>query len=127
MSHYVYSTIGQDMLYTQYKKTSHVPVPVSQVLIRGGAHVIDKNLHTPRGIVTKISDEQLKILENIELFKMHKENGFIVVQSNKENPTKVAQRDMKEKDDSAQKTTQDFIELRQKHPENSPLRPAKVK
>ncbi len=123
---YVYSTLGQDMLYVNFVKGGNdFNLPVEEVLIKGGANVINKRtLITPLGIRTEITDKQHEILKRNGVFQLHVKNGFIVVQDVKEKVEKVIQREMQSKDDSAQMTHKDFEKLRKKGKEGEI--PAKI-
>jgi len=111
---YVYSTLGQDMVYTNFIKSGNdTNLPDEEVLIKGGAGVINKQtLITPLGIRTEITDRQHEVLKRNETFKRHVKNGFIVVQDNKQKVEKVVKEHMELKDKSAQMTGKDFEELR---------------
>lgn len=88
---YVYSTLTADNNYTVYEKGgADLPVEAGSVLIRGGSNVADRRLHTPRGVVTKISAEQLKALRSNEVFKLHERNGYVTISDKKEDPEVVA-------------------------------------
>lgn len=125
MTMYVYSALGQDTLYTGYIKTVDLPVVQRQVYIKGGVGVSNKNLITPRGVRTEVSDEDHEFLRNNEVFKKHVKNGFITMEKYKANAEKVAINSLQEKDGSAQKTPEDFEKERQSLPEG--MRPAPLK
>lgn len=111
----VYSTMSQDVRYADYARTTReqIPVVLRSVLIRGGANVAQKNLITPLGVVTEINDEEYALLEGKEgkegnqVFKKHKEAGFIKVEKKKSSVEKVV-KDMTGKDKSAQYKKEDF-------------------
>jgi hypothetical protein len=82
MAYYVYSTLANDQKYVTYKPLQEgqdIGVIDESVLIEGKANVATKNLVTPRGLVTKVSEAQYKILEKCPAFKKHVENGYISV------------------------------------------------
>lgn len=107
-TNYVYSTMTTGVRYVQYSKSvNDMPVVESFVDIAGGANLPDKHLVTPRGVVTKVTDEQLALLEQNPLFKRHKENGFIIVDSVKVDP-EVKASDMEQRDDSSPLVPEDF-------------------
>lgn len=81
MTLYIYSTLSNDQNYA---------VNDGVVSITGQANIMTKQMFTPRGRVTEITDEQYAQLKNNHVFKLHKENGFITVESRKEDPEKVA-------------------------------------
>ncbi len=109
---YVYSTLSSDQEYCQYPRKADpkgIPQIIERVFINGKANVTNKKTFvTPKGVVTEVSDEQLKILDSITAFKDHKEAGFILVESKKAEPAKVAKASMKAKDKSAQLVAADF-------------------
>lgn len=109
---YVYSTLSSDQTYCQYQKKldpKKIPQILERIFINGKANVVNKNTFiTPKGVVTEITDEQLKILETIPAFKNHKEAGFIKVDTSQTDPEKVAKADMTAKDKSAQLVESDF-------------------
>lgn len=99
---YVFSTLACDQLYTTWTKGgADLPIQGDTVLIRGGTGIMDDRLITPLGVCTVISQEELALIENDEGFKLHKANGFIVVQQIEADPEKVAA-DMNTVDKSAQ-------------------------
>lgn len=107
---YVYSTLTASQNYTGYKP--HVEgqshnVPEKHVLIKGGSNVAGRHLHTPIGIATKVTDDELKFLEQHPIFKLHQENGFIKVSTANEDTEKVAG-DMETRDKAAPLVPQDF-------------------
>lgn len=75
---FVYSTLTADNIYAAYVKVANdLPQVERQVLIRGGTNVADKRLHTPRGVVTKITADELEALKDNHVFGQHVDNGFI--------------------------------------------------
>lgn len=109
---YIYSTLSTDQIYAQYAKSDNNDLPIveKKVHIHGGANVVDKKqLVTPRGVVTHVSDEDLALLESNQQFQRHKKNGFIVVDSRKVDP-EVRAADMVSRDDSAPMTPEDYDE-----------------
>ena len=110
---YVYSTLTNDQVYTLWRPAStekNPNVALKKVKINGGHGRMDrKNLVTPLGVVTEVSNEELEALNQIGAFRKHMEAGFIKVDKKKSDPEKVAS-DMAEKDASAQKTPSDFVE-----------------
>ena len=95
MSKYIYSTLTGAQVYRDKDG--------NKVRIEGGANSPSKHMMTPRGIATKVTDDQLKVLENCNLFKAHKQNGFIEVSAFEKNADKVA-KDLKSNDKSAPDT-----------------------
>lgn len=104
MSVYIYSTLSQDTAYTSYKPLLNdrdISQVESKVLIKGGSGVINKNLVTPMGTVTKVTDEEYALLEENQVFQMHVQNGFIVAERAKASINKVA-KDMESRDRGSQ-------------------------
>lgn len=107
---YVYSTLSNDQAYTQWEvSTDGAPhIATGRVLIRGKVNVTDKHFHTPKGVVTVITGEQLAKIERSGSFQRHKKAGYIKVERKKADPEAVAKADMTAKDASAQLTKKDF-------------------
>ena len=109
---YVYSTLTGDQEYALYPPPKDIdfkgiPKPLKTVVVYGGSNVINKNMVTPRGVVTHVTDEQLKTLEQIKAFQKHRTRNFISVDKSKHDPEKVA-KDMQPRDSSAQLEEKDF-------------------
>lgn len=101
MSHFVYSTLASDVKYTNHEAGgADLPRPVFEVLIRGGAGVANDRLITPLGVVTEITDQQLEQLQQNPVFQIHRNNGFVTVQSRSVDIEKVVA-DMTGRDNSA--------------------------
>ncbi|HLV82422.1 MAG TPA: hypothetical protein VKY62_01455 [Devosia sp.] len=104
---YVYSTLSCDQIYTNSQHTaSGVPTAASKILIKGGANLMTKAMVTPRGVVTKITAEELQVLRANEVFKLHMANGFITISEAKADADVVAA-DMTGRDQSAPIVEQD--------------------
>ena len=57
---------------------------------------------TPRGVATRVTDEELEFLESLDAFKRHRDRGFLKVdKSNKEKDIASVVVDMQKKDGSA--------------------------
>lgn len=107
---YVYSTATCDTAYGIWVKGGNdLPIRTRAIVIKGGAGVASKNLITPRGVVTEVSDEDLAQLEKDEAFQRHVERGFIRIERAKSDPEKVAA-DMTGRDDASPLVPQDFAE-----------------
>lgn len=109
MTYYIYSTLTSDNKYTAYDKNGQgdLVIPRHSVLINGGANLADKNLITPKGTLTIVSDEDLEFLEDNTIFKLHKDNGFIRVEKKHAEVAKVV-KDMEKGDKSKPKTPADY-------------------
>lgn len=103
---YVVSTMSNDQNYTDWSrpaiggKVAPIARVNRQILIKGKANVITKNLITPEGVLTKITDDELECLKTIEAFNYHLANGSLKIIQREAAPEKVA-RDMKDRDESA--------------------------
>ena len=104
---YVVSTMSNDQRYTDWDipnlEGSKVARPAqarASVLIKGKANVITKNLITPEGVITQVSDEQLEVLKRVKLFQTHVDNGSLKIMGREVAPEK-AVRDMRDRDESA--------------------------
>lgn len=108
---FIFSTLTCDNDYRTFTKGGgDVQNVETTVRVKGGAGIANKNLITPRGVMTVVSDDELKLLETNESFKMHKENGYITVESKKADADEVAAKSMKKKDKSAPVTPEDYGE-----------------
>lgn len=104
---YVYSTLTCDNEYADYVKAGDQLNIAHKVLIKGGHGVMNKNFLTPLGVVTEVSDEDLRFLMNNSAFKFHLEGKFLKVEEKAYEPEKVAA-DMERADNSAQITPADY-------------------
>lgn len=97
---YIYSTISADVDYA---------VDDDKVIrIAGKANVANRNIITPRGMVTQVTDEQVAALKKNHVFKIHLDNGFLTIEKSKAEPEKVAA-NMTGRDKSAPDTTEDML------------------
>lgn len=103
---HIVSTLSANTTYANYHapkvgehKVAGIAHVIKEVMVNGGANVAGK-LHTPEGVLTTVTEEELEHLEAHPLFKTHKENGFIKVLKSAKDPEKVAQ-DMTDRDESA--------------------------
>lgn len=117
---YITSTMSASVSYAIYGKTAGgLPVVEKEITIDGGANVMNKKLlATPNGVVTKVTDEELELLEQHPLFKIHKQNGFVRVSKTnpQEDVMKVDTKDMQDKDASAQRVDSDYTKKGKKAP-----------
>jgi len=92
MSYHIYSTLANNQRYATYKPSQpgqDIAIIDKEVLIEGKAGVANKNLITPRGVVTKITDSQYKILDQCKMFNRHVTRGYIAVEKKNEAIDKV--------------------------------------
>lgn len=117
---YITSTMSASVSYATYKQTAGgLSVIDKEITIEGGANVMSKKLlATPNGVVTKVTDEELAILEQHPLFKLHKQNGFVRVSKSdpQEDAITVNVKDMEKKDASAQRVDSDYTKRGKKAP-----------
>ena len=105
MAKYIYSTLTCAQAFTLWAESENKNLPprrLRQVIIEGGANVATKNLITPRGTVTKVSDKDYEeILKDHRLFKLFVDDGrFIVQDKEATDPDKVYDK-LKDKDNHA--------------------------
>jgi len=117
---YIYSTLTSANVYPVYKREeSGVSTAVKNIKINGGCNVIKKTesggLHTPRGVVTPVSDEDLALLMQDKIFNLHIKNGFITIDK-KNIPISKVVNDMEARDSSAP-LTEETIEKEKKKKE----------
>lgn len=125
MTFYVYSTLTCDNNFAIYAQNSNKDLPVVErsILIKGGHGIATKQLYTPRGIMTEISDEDMEILLKDYHFKEQVSHGFITYEKRKVEPEK-AVANMTEKDGSAPKTPANY-EKGENSTESTPVYKAK--
>lgn len=105
---YIYSTLAADTGYAVYAKTnSDLPILEKTIFIKGGAGVANKNIITPRGVMTEVSQEELALLQDHPVFKMHQENGYVSIDAKAHAVEKVVA-DMKGRDVSAPLVPEDY-------------------
>ena len=93
MGYYVYSTLATDQEYAAFAPAApgtDLPLRIEGVLIAGKVGVANRNLITPRGAVTAITDEQHARLVEDPVFQLHRDNGFLVVERKHTDPEAVA-------------------------------------
>lgn len=108
---YVYSTCTCDGTYVEYEpdpeKNKGFSKAIRQVTIKGGHGVNTRHLHTPKGIVTQVTDDELEFLLRNASFQRHMAAGHITVDKDAVDPAKKAA-EMAEGDNSAPLTPKDF-------------------
>lgn len=119
---YVYSTLSCDTGYATYKKGGgDLPIVEHIVFIKGGAGVANDRFITPLGVATGVSNEEAELLEQNEVFRLHRENGFITMQKKQVDVEKVVA-DMVGRDVSAPIVPEDFSEKSKAKPHSSSQR-----
>jgi hypothetical protein len=117
--YYIYSTATCPISYVKYKPSpttegkdrnggsvGHNQI-LRRVTINGGHGVNTKQLFTPRGVVTQISDDDFEFLMKDEAFKRHMDAGYMSFDKKKTEPEKKA-KNMADKDGSSPLTEKDF-------------------
>lgn len=104
----VYSTLTNGQTYTATKPgPNNTPLKIGAVHIRGGANLPDKHVITRYGAMTKVTQEQMDILNQNHVFQRHVERGHITVSQRAENADTVAA-DMEGRDKSSPLVPQDY-------------------
>lgn len=108
--YHAYSTMSTDVAYTFYSdtKVNDLPEVLKTIVVAGGANVAKKNLETPRGVITSLSDEDAELLSTHPVFQRHQKNGFVVLDKSRRDPEKVSAAQMEAADKSAPLTDADF-------------------
>ncbi|MDR1367725.1 MAG: hypothetical protein LBJ76_03285 [Candidatus Accumulibacter sp.] len=109
--YYVYSTLTAGGEYTGWiEGAGGLPKRAHSVKIAGGANLYNKNLITPLGVVTEISEEDEAFLRGNKIFQIHEKNGFVRIDSKKRD-IEAAVADMERRDASAPDVPQDYVEV----------------
>ena len=108
---FIYSTLTCSNSFAVYAPKTD-PKALSRIVrrieIHGGHGMKNpKALDTPMGVVTKVSDEDLELLQKLSSFKRQVAAGYLVVDNKKTDPAKKAV-DMNPKDASSPLTPKDF-------------------
>lgn len=87
----------------------------SSVIINGGAGVINKKtMETPKGVITEVSEEDLKFLKTQVLFNEKVKNGSLEIVESEKKAKESSKKGKKDK--GAQLTAKDFEEAGQTPP-----------
>ena len=109
-SYHVYSKMSADVTYNDYiggddgtlHRVAH------KVTIKGGAGVANKNIITPLGVHTEITEAEKDLLLKNGVFRKHMDGGFVTIEQSKEDPDHVATNMTQGPDPSAPLTPEDF-------------------
>jgi hypothetical protein len=93
---YIYSTLSNDQRYQLKNGKS--------VLVTGKANVANKQLVTPKGMVTGVSEDEFNLLQENIVFKAHSKNGFVSASHDTQDAETFAARNLEAADKSAQDT-----------------------
>lgn len=90
---YVFSTLSNDQIFNEFEPgQKHGPLNITRkVFISGKANIATKNLITPAGISTKVTDDELRFLESDGEFQRFVKEGYLKVHKMKADPEKVAE------------------------------------
>lgn len=120
MTGYVYSTLSTDMEYALWKQGVGTNIKIKSVKILGGANLCKESdsgkFFTPKGVITKVNDEDIDLLEKNEVFKLHKNNGFIQIEKSEKKIDKVIE-NMQAQDICAPKTEKTLPNKKRKRDE----------
>jgi hypothetical protein len=109
MAIYLLSTLTASQRYVVWKSGgADLPTEEHSIFVAGGANVPGKRLITPRGVVTKITDDDYAILKENAAFVTHVANGFITVSKSKPADPDEAAAGQAAKDGAAPLTESDF-------------------
>lgn len=107
---YIISRESASVEFPMYVKTKAGVDVKGSVVINGGAYVINKKtLETPNGVITEVTDEELKFLKTQTLFNEKVESGAYEIVEGEKKATEKAKKRTK-KDKGAQLTAKDYEE-----------------
>lgn len=115
---YIYSSLSNDNVFHVYDNHPRVATPKASILIKGKANVQDRTtFQTPRGMATKVSDDELKLLQTIPQFQRKLKAGFFEIdeKATHEHGAESAGVNMP-KDKSAQDTEESYKKSGKKSP-----------
>jgi hypothetical protein len=92
---------------TDASQMGRLPVVEREVLVRGGAGIASKNLITPQGVHTPITEEEYQAIKDLEHFKKFVESGRIRVERKEYDIDKMVS-DMNPRDPGGPLTPADF-------------------
>lgn len=107
---YIVSYESASVEFPKWVKTASGVDANASIVIKGGAGVINKKtMHTPSGIITEVSDDDLKFLKTQSLFNAKIEAGSYEIVEGEKKAKEKAKKE-KAKDKGAQLTAQDFTD-----------------
>ena len=114
---YVYSTLTSSVAYTIWANSQGdrgLATAQKQIVINGGSGVMDsKVVHTPHGVATTVTEDELVLLEENSVFQLHVTNGFITT-AKKDIKVDVAVKSMRNKDASSPLNPKDITAMKLK-------------
>lgn len=111
---YIASTATGPIAFVRYAEQNdpnQIAIELHRVVIKGGANLADKNLFTPRGVVTAITDKDWEMLCTDRKFAEMVEAGFMTILRD-ESDKDAAIAGLEPKDRSAPKTEADFAAVK---------------
>ena len=115
---YVLSKLANSQIYTKYTKgPNNINLVAKQVEIKGGADITDKNLVTPEGVITTVTDAELELLKENKVFQEHLDHNMVKYYAFKPNMDK--ELGSFEKDNSAPLTPEHYKKQGKKAPKVS--------
>lgn len=88
-------------------KQSKILPRVKMLIIKGGSGVMGKNLITPDGVSTEVTQEEVEMLKKNTAFMRQMKRGYLKIMNEKMDATKAAS-DLEGRDKSDQMVEQDF-------------------
>jgi len=83
---HVYSTLSTPQKFTVWeppRMDGMLPTLICEVLIKGGAGIASKNLITPQGVHTAITQEEFDAISTLASFQKFVDDGYIRVEGKK--------------------------------------------
>lgn len=107
---FVASTLSAPTTYAGYRTGGGNDLPQIEhaVTIAGGAGLLNRNLITPQGVVTQVSDEDAEFLGKHQLFNFHKEGGYVQILAKKPEDADAVAAEMNGQDPSAPVTPSSY-------------------
>jgi len=107
---YIACTLASPQAYSTFLNVDNAKVPtVEKVInINGGHNVANKNLITPHGVITEISEEDYAILKEIKGYQVHEKNGFVKMLKQNPRSSEKAVSDLNQDDPSRPVTPGDY-------------------
>lgn len=112
---YILSTLPAAQNYTKYVKgINNINIPQVEIKVAGGAQITNKNLVTPQGVETYVTDNELEILKQNPEFQKHLKGGYVKYYNSKPDIEKEAAK--MERDASAPLTPEYYEKQGKKAP-----------
>lgn len=107
---FILSTLTNDQEFRLYNKSApgRAPTDKGAIIIKGKAGLPNKNLLTPRGVATPVTDEQVSLLEDMKVFQRLKANGWVTVLNDDPRDADERAKDQNEGDGSKQLTEKEI-------------------